>query len=424
MITIQIFCLLFLLLINNDLFSQSYCISNRFTDDYYFASRDIRAEKDIIYGKATNYKGRVTKLDMDIYYPKQSVDTLISRPLIMLFHGGGFRRQDKTQTEKYCPLFAQRGFVVANINYRLGYTGMPGDSTSMLAVYRAVQDAYSALCYLINNSKKYGIDPNSVFLGGRSAGGVISLALAYMGQSDFYKAYPYLGELLGDIDNATDLPKAGFTIKGVINMWGVESIESFISPPEAQEIPVIMFYGTEDNTYNKCIVLAETMKRHNGCYQLHSRIGAGHAEDMSKFYIAAKTGCFIKHIFCGSCNSSEWEIDNQDLACDNVLAIDRIPVNRPSMKLDPSILREYVGNYFTVGEDGVKRMFIVTIEDDHLFIQRDIDETKVELYPESEIDFFIKEANVQFSFNKNKNDKVTGLTFYMDAKETNGKKKK
>lgn len=382
------------------------------------------AEKDIIYGRATNYKGRVTKLTMDIYYPKQSVDTLAIRPLIMLFHGGGFMREDKAQTEKYCPLFAQRGFVVANINYRLGYKGILGDSTSILAAYRAVQDAYSARCYLLNNSKKYGIDPNSVFIGGRSAGGVISMALAYMGQGDLYKAYPYPGELPGDIDNTTNLPKAEFTIKGVINMWGVESIESFISPQEAQEIPVIIFYGTEDNTYNKCIELAKTMKRYKGCYQLHSRTGAGHGEDMSKFYIAAKTGCFIKHIFCDSCHSLEREIDNQDLTCDEVLALDKIPINRPSIKLETSILREYSGKYITVGEDGEKRMFFITSEKDRLFIQRDIDETKVELYPESEIDFFIREANAQFSFNKNKNDKVTGLTFFIDAKEINGRKKK
>lgn len=406
------------------IFSQDYCIPNRFVDDYYFKSRDICVEKDIIYSKPPNNKGILVKLVMDIYYPKKSVDSLEYRPLIMLFHGGGFQRQDKEQSEKYCPLFAQRGFVTANINYRLGFIGEAGDSASLLAVYRAIQDAYSALQYLLHNSYKYGIDSNSIFVGGRSAGGVISLATAYMDQNNFNESYPWLSETLGDIDNTTNLNRKEYTIRGVINMWGVQSVESSISHLEIRKIPIIMFYGSKDMTYDKCIELAEYFKNNNGCYQLHTRIGAGHAEDMSKNYIVAKTGCFIKSIFCNECITLEREIDNQDNFCDNILPIDSLPIDRSCIKIDQSLLDQYVGQYSYVDENREKHKLIISPKGDHLLLQEEKSGFKTELFPESEKDFFDRDNNAQTSFYKNKNDKVLGMTIFMDAKERKVKKYK
>lgn len=404
------------------MFSQDYCIPNRFVDNYYFKSKDIHVEKNIVYSKAANYKGKETELELDIYYPKESIDDLDKRPLIMLFHGGGFQRGDKEQTEKYCPLFAQRGFVTANINYRLGFSGETGDSTSLLAVYRAVQDAKAALNYLLDNSNKYGIDSNSIFIGGRSAGGVISIATSYIDQKEYDESYPWFSESLGEIDKATNLHHKGYTIKGVINMWGIESIESLISPLEIQAIPLIAFYGSEDPKYDKCLELTKYFKNNNGCYQLHSKIGAGHGEDMSKYYITAKTGDFIKRILCDSCISFEREIDNLDLECESPLIIDKVPKKQTSINVDNSTLNQYVGQYKSI-ENG-KDILSIILKNDELLLQSSEDGSNTRLFPESEIDFLIFEDNMQIMFIKNKRSKVTGLKVFIDAKEIGFKKKK
>lgn len=416
------FFITLIVLFSNNLFSQYYCIPNRFVDNYYFKSKDINVEKNIVYCKAANYKGKEIELELDIYYPKESIDDLKYRPLIMLFHGGGFERQDKEQTDKYCPLFAQRGFVVANINYRLGFSGETGDSTSLLAVYRAVQDAKAALNYLLDNSIKYGIDPNHIFIGGRSAGGVISMAASYIDQNEYDEAYPWFSETLGNIDKPKDFYDEAYTIKGVINMWGIQSIESLITPLEAQEIPLIAFYGSEDPTYDKCLELIEYFKKNKGCYQLHTRIGAGHGEDMSKYYITAKSGDFIKRILCDSCISFEREINNLDLECDSPLVIDKVPKKQTCINVDNSILNQFVGQYKSI-ENG-KDILRIILKNDQLLLQSNEDGSPTRLYPESEIDFLIFEDNMQIMFMINDRSKVTGLKVFIDAKEIYFKKKK
>ena len=48
---------------------------------------------------------------------------------------------------------------------------------------------------------------------------------------------------------------------------------------------------------------------------------------------------------------------------------------------------------------------------------------KLQLFPENENDFYIKDFNAQLSFNKDIQGKLNGLNFYIDAKEIFAKKK-
>lgn len=412
--------LLIFLTIGAHIFGQDYCIPQRFIDSYYFRSRDIQFDKDIVYGQALNYKGKIQILDLDIFYPKQSVDSLKKRPLIMLVHGGD---GDKTQMYKYAPLFAQRGFVVSTITCR---KQTYKDKISILKeAYQSLQDTHAALRFLISHANEYGIDTSVVFVGGQSAGAVSSTGIAYMHQQDFDILYPKITESLGRMDNATNELDTRFTIKGVIDMFGQIADTSFISTEEAQNIPIIMFHGTADSSlssYAKSVQISERFKNLDGCYQLHSKTGAGHGLNMSKYYIAAKTGCFIKSILCESCTSLEREIDNEDLNCDIVLPIDKSSQEKTYVKIDPSILAQFAGIYKSIEKD--RNKIIVTMEGDHLICQDNSGYLNYELYSESPFDFFIKEDNLQIMFVKGLNDTVSGLTVFIDAKEINFKKKK
>jgi hypothetical protein len=143
---------------------------------------------------------------------------------------------------------------------------------------------------------------------------------------------------------------------------------------------------------------------------------------MSKYYITAKTGCFIKSILCGFCTSFEREIDNQDLSCNIILPIGRNPKERAFINVDTTLLTQYTGIYKSVEKSRDK--FRTVMDNGHLTLQDNGGSFKSELYPESLSDFFIKEDNLQIMFIKDKNEKVTGLSLFIDAKKIRFKKKK
>jgi acetyl esterase/lipase len=114
----------------------------------------VKAELDITYGKTPEQE-----LKLDIYRPKSGGDKL---PACVLVHGGGWVKGDK---EKFRPLaiaLAERGYVVANIEYRLGPA----------AKYPAgVQDCSLAVRWVRANAKRLGLDPQRIGAWGGSAGG-------------------------------------------------------------------------------------------------------------------------------------------------------------------------------------------------------------------------------------------------------------
>ena len=137
-----------------------------------FGAIYINKVKDLAFSKDLD-------LDMDIYYPKEPV-LQSRRPLLLLIHGGAFYNGDK-QDLGYPEMghhFAERGSVVASINYRLGFKPLAPDVDR--AGYRALQDAHAAVCYLMENADEFGIDTTRIFAAGTSAGAITALNLAFM----------------------------------------------------------------------------------------------------------------------------------------------------------------------------------------------------------------------------------------------------
>ncbi len=79
--------------------------------------------------------------------------------------------------------FARKGYVVAAINYRMGFN--PASKSSLeRSAYRAVQDARAALRFLSYNAENYRIDPDCIFLAGTSAGAITALNSAFMKEDE------------------------------------------------------------------------------------------------------------------------------------------------------------------------------------------------------------------------------------------------
>ncbi|KAF5053162.1 alpha/beta hydrolase fold protein [anaerobic digester metagenome] len=189
-------------------------------------------------------------LRMDIYEPKG--DSVSSRPLLLLIHGGAFIVGDKREKfqQKLAVHYAKLGYVVASINYRLGYIFIPGAYSNLeRCIYRAVQDSRAALRWLVKNKKKYRIDADHIFIAGNSAGGFIAMKTAFMAGSETYKSVEgnllMMQENLGCLDCSGNSYTEKFRIKGVINMWG--ALTDIEMMDEFEKVPMLLIHGDSDD---------------------------------------------------------------------------------------------------------------------------------------------------------------------------------
>ena len=128
---------------------------------------------------------------LDIYYPKGTTEKL---PVIIDIHGGGWMYGYKEINKNFCLKLAEKGFLVASINYRLA-----GGETRF---DHQIKDIFSALKWLGENLKNYPADTNNIFLAGDSAGGHFSCVTTAVNMSE-------------DMQKDFDVEYCGFDFKAV-----------------------------------------------------------------------------------------------------------------------------------------------------------------------------------------------------------------
>lgn len=141
---------------------------------------------------------------LDIYYPENTHEKL---PVIVDVHGGGWLYGYKEINKYYCLKLAEKGFLVASINYRLA-GGKP-------QFVDQIADVFSAFSWLDKNLKNYPADTNNIFLVGDSAGGqLVCLSEAICGseklQRDFGVTPSLRFKAVGAICPAVDLLSPNF----------------------------------------------------------------------------------------------------------------------------------------------------------------------------------------------------------------------
>lgn len=102
---------------------------------------------------------------LDILQPKrQSAETV---PGVIVFHGGGWVHSGKeTAYRSLCLPYLERGFVVANVEYRVA---------SQATAPAAVKDALDAAHWFFKHARQYHVDPRRIVVTGGSAGGHLAL---------------------------------------------------------------------------------------------------------------------------------------------------------------------------------------------------------------------------------------------------------
>lgn len=207
--------------------------------------------RDEVYGSNVNWMGQTEQLAMDVYLPPTAVDDSSGRkyPFLLFIHGGGFHTGDKSAAENFARLMNQKGFVVASINYRIGWTQDENDACNgdtvqaKQAVYRAIQDTRAAFRYAVANADRFAIDTNWIFVGGSSAGGVTSIAVSYITPENAEDVFPGFAATMGPIDADNSLTNT-YRIKGTVSMWGAFNTMEIINKDNAK--PTIFFHGELD----------------------------------------------------------------------------------------------------------------------------------------------------------------------------------
>jgi acetyl esterase/lipase len=98
-------------------------------------------------------------LFLDLYVPMDAKEPL---PVIIWLHGGGWRIGDRKLGPDFCQFFAEKGFAMASIEYRL----------SGEAIFPAqIHDVKTAIRWLRSISNEYHLDHGRIGLWGSSAGG-------------------------------------------------------------------------------------------------------------------------------------------------------------------------------------------------------------------------------------------------------------
>ncbi|MDZ4668406.1 MAG: T9SS type A sorting domain-containing protein [bacterium] len=207
---------------------------------------------DIEYGFNYGFKGDSTKLFLDIYEPYG--DTAVARPLLVLAHGGSFvqgsrKAQDITAL---CQRLCKMGYVAVSIQYRLGVditSGKTLEQEFQQAVWRGTQDGRAAVRFMTKSiamGNAYKLDPNQIYSGGISAGGVLGLHLAFLDQPNEVAMLSIDTNIIGGIEGNSGNPGYSWKVKGVISLCGALAYVSWIN--NNKDVSICNMHGTMDAT--------------------------------------------------------------------------------------------------------------------------------------------------------------------------------
>jgi acetyl esterase/lipase len=145
---------------------------------------------------------------LDILQPQAPALTM--RPGIIVIHGGGWIQGDKERmVERFCLPFIQKGFVVANVEYRLA---------AVATAPAALNDVLKAAQWFRDHAADYKVDEKKIVVTGGSAGGHLALMTGMLPAS------------------------AGFgpeiKIAAIVNFYGIDDVADQIQGPNQRDYAV------------------------------------------------------------------------------------------------------------------------------------------------------------------------------------------
>jgi acetyl esterase/lipase len=196
--------------------------------------------------------------EMDIYTPDG--DTATNRPVIIYMHGGAFYSGDKNLADcvDFCTSYAKMGYVAISANYRLSANPIIfalSTEEQYTSVLKAVADIKAAVRYVRkdhSNGNSLGVHPQGIFVGGYSAGAVLSIHLAYLDQiSDLPTSPTDVQALVASIGGTLEgnSGNSGYSsdVRGIVSFAGGINDLAWIDPNDE---PIVFVHGTTDLVVN------------------------------------------------------------------------------------------------------------------------------------------------------------------------------
>lgn len=106
---------------------------------------------------------------LDLYLPQACAPSLGKRPIFLFWHGGGYTHGHKEWCGFMAPPLLAKGAIFISANYRL---------FPRATMTEVMADARAAVLWALRNAEAFGGDPQSLVIGGHSAGANIAARLA------------------------------------------------------------------------------------------------------------------------------------------------------------------------------------------------------------------------------------------------------
>lgn len=239
--------------------------------------RNINVQKDLLYDSNNNIKTKYRQFD----FYESADDSSAKRPLIIWLHGGGFKFGTKNAKEIkiWCNEFAQCGYAIAAVNYRLSKKHPITQFKDLVeACYDNVTDVKNATAFFKLHAQQFKIDTTKIIIGGNSAGGVIALQSVYSNAAD--------------IQNVVDSNKAiantgsynAEHFAAVINFWGAMFNVDWLS---RANVAIISVHGAKD----RIVPIDDRGVAFFGSLAIHNKADALHIPNDIKFIKAMRMNC-------------------------------------------------------------------------------------------------------------------------------------
>ena len=235
----------YLTFIGTTLFAQE-CADRYQTE--IFSTVDITT---VEFGSNLNMAENTQVLAMDIYQAQG--DSAVDRPVVIFCHGGSFYAGSRTSPElvSFATTLAKRGYVCASIDYRLATSviDLVSEEKMVKVVFGAVQDGKAAIRYFrknVDEGNSLGIDPDQIFIGGTSAGGILAINLAYVDTlAKLNTSWQSWANGIGGLEGESGNPGYCSSVSGVFSFAGAVGDTSFINP---NDVPFYSCHATGDQT--------------------------------------------------------------------------------------------------------------------------------------------------------------------------------
>ncbi len=166
---------------------------------------EVKMISDVVYSQVSMRGYSNVALKMDVLVP-QLADKKAKMPAIIFVTGGGFINANKDNYLHQRMILAERGYVVASIQYRVAPT---------VKFPAPVEDVKAAVRYLRSHADKFNVDAKHIGLYGGSAGGYL---VAMAGTTNGDKKYD-VGENL----NVSSDVQAVVDVYGISDMFTIGS---------------------------------------------------------------------------------------------------------------------------------------------------------------------------------------------------------